>query len=368
MRPAFSSTKSAAIFALLLLLLLLSPVLAGKKFLPPRAQAYATRSWGSAPFPWIQNQIFEETNAIDIAFMGSSHMIHAVDTPYVQAKLGEKLGRPAVVRTLAWGGAGYDALYLIAQDLLAHRRVRMLVIYDENPLVSRNAQIPTLFRFGDNAAMLDGLPWSDRSLYYSAAIIGLPRNLLALFRSNLPVPLVSDPPNYWEQHYGSASTVKLLGATRSKLGFNYDFLSDHFTKFVPFTPRTKIGPADVETFSTGSKNDFEFGNVPLPAWQLHFARKLGELVRSNDCKLVLLSIPVLADAPVATIRERAFWPDVFQTAVTMIGVPPAKLFAGLTDEQLNWLFTNSAHFNENGMTYFTPLITPALLQAYDEVR
>src|ERR1017187_7687811 len=82
MRPAFASTQQTAAFALLLLLLLLSPVLAGKKFLPSREQAYATRSWGSAPFPWIQNQIFQETNAIDIVFIGSSHILQAVDTPY----------------------------------------------------------------------------------------------------------------------------------------------------------------------------------------------------------------------------------------------------------------------------------------------
>jgi hypothetical protein len=39
MRPAFSSTKQAAAFALLLLVLLLSPALAGRKFLPSREQA-----------------------------------------------------------------------------------------------------------------------------------------------------------------------------------------------------------------------------------------------------------------------------------------------------------------------------------------
>jgi len=41
---------------------------------------------------------------------------------------------------------------------------------------------------------------------------------------------------------------------------------------------------------------------------------------------------VLADAPVPVIRERAFWPDLFQGEVAMIGIAPAKLFGGLTDE------------------------------------
>lgn len=366
MRPAFSSTKQAAAFALLLLVMLLSPVLAGKRFLPPREQAYATQGWGNGPYPWIRNQIFEETNDIDIAFMGSSHILQAAYTPYVQAQLSEKLGRPAVVRTIAWGGAGYDGLYFIAQDLMAHRKVRMLVFYDENNArTARNSTAVAWFRFGENEPALGGLSLRDQSLFYLASLVGMPRNLLALFRPNIPTPLVSNPPNYWEQHYGSASVVKLLGCTCSELGFNYDTLSDSFTAFTPFTPHTGATPADTEIYSSTGKNDFEFGKTLLPAWQIHFARKLADLARTSQCKLVMLNIPMLADAPMTTIQERAFWPDIFGNNFWLVGVPPAKLFAGLTDQELHWLFTNSAHFNKNGMDYFTPLVTPALLQIYE---
>jgi hypothetical protein len=369
MRPAFSSTKQASAFALLLFVLLLSPVLAGKKFLPPREQAYAVLGWGRGPFPWIRNQIFEETNDIDIAILGSSHILQAVNTPYLQAKLSEKLGRPAVVRTIAWGGAGYDALFFIAQDLLAHRKVKLLVFYDENPAAGqRNPAAPAWFRLGDNASALAGLPPADQGVFYFAAIIGLPRDLLEWVRPNLPAPLVSNPPNYWESHYGSASIVKLLGATRSELGFNYDRLSDNFSAFTPFTPRTGATAADVEIYSPAEKSDFEFAKTPLPAWQAHFARKLAELAQTNGCKLVMLHIPVLADAPLTALRERAFWPDIFGRDFRLLGIPPAKLFTGLTDEELHWLFTNSGHFNENGMDYFTRLITPALLQIYEAHR
>jgi hypothetical protein len=366
MRPAFSSTKQAVAFALLLLVTLLSPVLAGKKFLPPREQAYASQSWGSGPYPWIENQIFQETNDIDIVFIGSSHIIHAVDTPYVQAQLSEKLGRPAVARTLAWGGAGYDGLFFIARDLLAHRKVRMLVFYDENPAPGhRHNQMPGWFRFGEDAGLLSGLSSSEQGYFYFTAVIGMPRNLLNLARNNLPAPLISNPPNYWEQHYGSASIVKLLGCTCSELGFNYDKLGDHFTAFTPFTPQTAATSADTEIYSPAATNDFQLGREPLPAWQVHFAGKLSELAQTHGCRLVMLTIPVLADAPVAAIRERASWPEIFHGDFWMIGIPPAKLFAGLTDQQLHWLFTNSGHFNKNGMTYFTPLITPALLQIYE---
>lgn len=366
MRPAFSSTKQTAAFAILMLLLLLSPVLAGKKLLAPREQAYSSQSWGSGPYPWIEDQVFHETNDIDIAFVGSSHILHAIDTPYVQAKLSERLGRQAVVRTVAWGGAGYDAVFFITRDLLAHRKVRMLVFYDEDPAPGiRNNQVPAWFHFSEDAGLLAGLPLREQGLFYFAAIISMPRNLLNLARHNLAAPLVTTPPNYWEQHYGSASIVKLLGATCSEVGFSYDTMGDHFTAFTPFVPHTGVTPADTEVYSRQAKNDFEFGASPLPEWQVHFASKLSELAQTNGCKMVMLHLPVLADASVPVIRERTFWPEIFKGDFSMIGIPPAKLFAGLNDQELHWLFTNIGHFNKNGMTYFTPLITPALLQIYE---
>ena len=366
MRPAFSSTKQAAAFALLLLCILLSPVWAGKRLLPPREQAYASQGWGSGPYPWIENQIFQETNDIDILFIGSSHILHAIDTPYVEAQLVDKLSRPAVVRTLGWGGAGFDALYFITRDLLVHRKVRMLVIYDENPEPGiRNNQIVSWFRYGEDAGLIAGLPLTDQSLYYCSAILAMPRGLLNLARPNLPAPLISNPPNYWEQHYGSASIVQLKGATKSRLGFNYDTLSDNFTAFTPFVPHTAATPADTEVYSPDKPGDFQFGTAPLPAWQAAFGGRLSDLAVANGCKLVLLSIPVLANAQATNLQERTFWPAIFKKDFWLVGIPPAKMFDRLTDEQLHWLFTNRAHFNENGMTYFTPLVTPSLLRIYE---
>lgn len=102
----------------------------------------------------------------------------------------------------------------------------------------------------------------------------MPKNLLAQVRPNIPAPLITTPPNYWETHYTSASTVKLLGCTCSELGFNYDPLGDNFTAFQPFTPPTGATPADVEIFSSAQKSDFEFSTTPLTDWRLNFAHKL----------------------------------------------------------------------------------------------
>jgi hypothetical protein len=279
MRPAFASTKSAAAFALLLLLLLVLPVVMGENLLPPREQAYSDQGWCSGTYPWIRNQIFEETNDIDIAFVGSSHIAFGINTPYVQEKLSEKLGRPSVVRTFFFGGAGYDALYFMTQDLILHRRVRMLVFYDENAKV-HNSQIPTLFRFADNAEALPGLSVSDSAMYYCASLVGMPRNLLCLILPNLPAPLVTDQPNYWTIMANASNPATQFGCLSSRLGFRLNPL-DVRLKFEPYVPETSAFPMDALVYSPATRSNFEFATLPLPAWQTHYVHKFATLLKKT---------------------------------------------------------------------------------------
>jgi len=372
MRPAFSSTKSAAAFAFLLLLSLLSPVLVGKNLLPPREQAYAVQGWDNGAYPWIRNQIFVETNDIDIAFIGSSLMAWGIDTPYVQKKLSEELGRSAVVRTIAWGGTGYDALYFIAQDLLEHRRVHMLVFYDENNWAKgyRNTQTPLWFRFGDNAEALQGLPLEEKGLFYFASIIGLPRNLLGTISPTIPLSMISTVPNYMEIAYKTPNPATRLGSVSCKTECSID---EEFAPFVPFVPQNRAAASDVCLYSEANKGSFHFGSQPLPLWQGHFAKKFAQMAEVQGCRLVLLHIPQLNEMHSPVISERRFWPDELSAKVIMLGIPPNKLFGGMADDEVYWLYANSgrsgvahnSHLNQNGQRYFTSLITPALLNLYE---
>lgn len=365
MPPAFSSTKQAGAFALLLLILLLLPALTGKSWLPPREQIYSSIWWGAGNYPYLDQQFFQEKDDIDIAFVGSSRIWVGIDTPYVQGKLSEKLGRPAVVRSFCWNGAGYDALYFITQDLLEHRKVRTLVFYDVyGELDIPNLQAPHLFRFGDDAEVLAGLPMPVQASYYFAAILGMPRNLLGLTRFNLPADLFSSKKNFWEINHHAANPAARLGALTSQLGFGINFPADN-APFIDFTPHTDVQPSDVCIYSPETKAKFQFQGPPISSWQLHFARKFAALAQEHGCKLVLLHLPVMAEMRSPVIQEREFWPDALCTDVTMIGIPCATLFAGITDEDIHKLYADPDHLNKNGQEYFTPIITPALLQIYD---
>jgi hypothetical protein len=358
MCPAFSSTRQAAGFALLLLLILLSPELPRRSWLPPRQQVYAHISWGAGAFPYLHDQIFEETGDIDIAFMGPSRIFWGIDTPQVQEQLTAKLGRKAVVRSLCWSGPGLDVFYFVLQDLLEHRKVRVIVFPNCTAGAGNFAQLftPLYFRMADNAAGLAGLPFRVKLSYYANAILGTPRDLLEALRPNLA--LIDSDKISWPGYTNIANPAHRLGslAIRESMG----------GAFEEFRPQSKARPEDVCVYSEATSQYFRFSGDPITAVQSVFARKIGALARAHGVKLVYLHMPQLNDADTSVIPVQTYWPDLFGQPVTMMGVPCAKLFAGMADQDIRKLFYNYEHFNQNGQQYFTSLITPALIRVYEE--
>ena len=368
MRPAFSSTRQAAAFAVLLLALLLAPALVGKRLLPPRSQIYSSIWWASGDYPFFYHQIFQEKGDIDVLFIGASHIHTAFDTPYVQQQFGAALDRPAVARTFGWGWPGYDNLYFVTKDLLDHRQVRMIVFDDLYSSADRpHILAPRMFRFGDDAGALTGLPLSYQASYYFASVVGMPHNLLGLIRTNFAPNLRPNRPTYEEFHDLALNPVAQLGALTTRIGYSSDFLSDYFDHgpFVEFTPHTGVQPSDVSIYSPETATNFVFSQQPLPPMQLHFAQKFAALAHDHGCKLVLIHIPFFDERHSTVISEPTFWPDALRTNVTMIGIPPATLFRGLTDDEIRKLYGDPVHLNQNGQKYFTSLMTPVLLKIYE---
>jgi hypothetical protein len=366
MSPAFSSARQAAAFALLLAVLLTLPALVAKTGWLDRGDVYPAIAWKYGAFPWIQQKIFAETKDVDMAFLGSSHIWAAVDTPYVQKKLTEQLGRDAEVFTLGWAWQGFDALYIIARDLLDHRHVHTLVIDDEG-----DSDVPHLisshwFRIGENSEVLAGLPRIAQARLYGSAVLGMPRQLLSFVRPNLLEDPARCHANFWNLTFRAPNLAEQRGALSSRL--TYDPRrplrpAPNERDFFSFRPAGQASPADVLVYSAENHDAFKFTGPRIPPYQLHFARKLARLCQERGTRLVLLHTPSLPERGLTVISER-HWPDVLGAPVSIIGIPPAKLFAGIPTADVPELFFNDAHFNQNGQDMFTQLITPALLKQY----
>ena len=345
-------------FVLLLALVLASPLLAGRRILPPREEMYSAAPWDLGAFPYLHEQIFAETNDIDIAFMGSSTIWWGIDTPQVQAALSRLAGRPAVVRSLCWNWNGLDAFYYIAQDLLAHRHVHMIVFNDMSPGWSDTAHSQALhwFRYADNAEDLAGLDWRAKASYYASAIQGVPRNLMGRLRPDLGLN-VGDEIS-WSIFTHVENPARRLGS-----------LPQRFSTYAPFAdyaPAVRVDPAAVRVYTADSRSGFEFAGAPVPPTQAYFARKIAELARRNQVRLVYLHMPRMEEFGSDVIPEKVCWPAMFQQNLPLLGVPEATLFAGLTREQVQKLFCDHQHFDLNGQEFFTPIIIPRLLGLYEK--
>lgn len=355
MRSAFPTTKSAAAFGLLLLIVLLLPILVGKAWLPPREEIYATPSLVVGNFSYIKKQIYIEKVDLDIAFVGSSHIGYGIYTPYVQAELSKRLGRNTTVASLAWYGAGFDSVYFITKDLLANRKVHLLVITDEyNPRWPiPHMAAPRWFLFGDDWADLMGLPLVYKAGYYAAALRGIPRNILSVARPNLPMI-----PHSWDK------ATERLGAFDVPLGFGPEDKEVKGADFVEYTPTNKNSLSDVCVYSSVTKDQFAFSGLHTPTAQFFFLKKLVALAQTNGVKLVWLHSPKVSELRAPAVPERECWPKMFPGAVTLMGIPPKDFLAGISDTNVLKLFCNDSHLNNNGQKYFTRAITPTLLKLY----
>lgn len=360
MKPAFSSTRQAASFAVLLAFILALPWLMAQTGLLHRRDVYPTVAWKYGEFPWIQKKIFEEKGDVDMAFAGSSHIFCDVDTPYVQRKLSEQLGRKAEVFTLGWFWPGFDALYFIIRDLLEHRRVKTLVIYEEINDNKPHLHSSRWLRYGEGDDALEGLSSEQRTMCYGGSLLGMPRHLLTLIRPNLIANESQWTSSFLNTYYHAPNVSEHLGALRVRLAYKIS------PDFVRYHPVGEASPDDAVIHDAQTRGNYEFNGPPVPELQLHFIKKLALLCQEHGTQLVVLNTPQMAKCGQTAVSECLDWPAITGTNVSMIGIPPARLFAGLSNADLFKLFWDESHLNENGQDFFTRLITPALIKLHTE--
>jgi hypothetical protein len=360
MPPAFDSPRQTAAFALLLAFLLAAPWLSAKKLLPQPRETYASKGFKWEPFPWLHKFIYEETNDIDIAFVGSSRMLYGVDTPYVQRYLDAHVGHKTVVRSICWTGGGLDSLYFITQDLLAHRHVKCLV-FDDECMRDVHFLAPRWHRYGEDGGVMGNLPLTEQAIYYFAAVLKTSRDFPELLAPKLGRDIDS---SNWEAVIDRAAVTNL--GCNYVTQYIYDAKYGSTTNFAPYFPPTGVTPADLRIYAPAAPAGFVFSNQPPPAFQIYFARQFGLLAKNQGCQLALLYMPSYPERASPEMTEPFCWPDVLGTEVRMMGIPGSRLFAGLSDEEIGRLYIDTKHFNANGQEYFTSLITPALLQFYEK--
>ncbi len=348
MDPPFATRWQAVCFLLLLIILLVLPIVVGRSRLVSKSNVYSGVPTEHGSFTYLQQQIFSERSELDIVFVGSSLIWAGIDTPYVQRELSRRLGQEAKVVTLASNWRGEDLTYMVVSDLLAHRKVKMLVLTMPLPYQTEEGPHHQAFRWwlhGDHNSVLRGLPLRVQLAVYGEQVLGAPRHVLSALRPNRTL----------------ASDLQVnLGALREQRGF----------QGAPFVRRVRQAPslpARALIYSSETREHFQFTNQPLSQYQTHLLVATLELLSKHQVPIVILHVPTSQERYSGVVTERMFWPDALGKDIPIVGVPPATLFAGMNDAEIDQLFYDE-HLNLNGSELFTRTITPAILELYGTQR
>jgi hypothetical protein len=130
-------------------------------------------------------------------------------------------------------------------------------------------------------------------------------------------------------------------------------------------------PQSQMIYSAGARSAYRFTGQGLNEYQDHFIRKTFQMLEQSDIPVALVNIPLWTERHSSSVTERLDWPAILPGKIEMLGIPPATLFRGLTDADIDALYYNdyewpNHHFNRNGNEFFTRTIAPALIHIYDK--
>jgi hypothetical protein len=340
------STRQAALFCALLAALLGLPAVLSALGLYSRRDAYQEMPQGAGPYAFIEVQVLDERSDVDVLLIGPSVLWMGVDAPLLAAELERREGRPVNVLTFGYKYPGLDVAYAMLRDALAHRRVRTLVMTLLHRSEDDHDPHPWSYHFlpwGEDPAMTRGLGARDQLALYAESVLGAPRHLLSFVRAN---PDKADHP-----------LERTRGANLQETGF----------RGAPYRPLRLDPPAvPVETlvYSPASADRFAFDQQPWTPYQAHFLDLIVDLVRTHGIRLIALHVPQWTERASRVVEERFDWSAALGVGASIVGVPPAVLFAGLSEDEIERLYADTRHFNASGAALFTRAVAPALLELH----
>lgn len=350
MDPPFATSWQAYGFAVTLLFFLLLPFALGLSKAVHRPDVYKRIPERFGGFSYMGEQIFEETSDIDILFLGSSVLWYGIDAPYIRDELSKKLGRQANVIMFGSNWRGEELNYLLLRDVLARRRVKLLVMTMPLSHQSTNLPHPQSHRWLPNdlpESTLTGLSLRSRLALYGEQMVGAPRHLLGVLRTDIH----EDTEFHQTLRY-------LRGSYRVEGGY-------FGAPFVLQTTRPPLLSADQMIYSPGTRDSFKITHQPLSDYQMHFLRLMTNLARDSGVQMAIVNVPVARDRRETKVIERMNWPEVFGMNMSLIGVPAATLFRGMSDVQIDRCYYDE-HMNLNGSGLFTKTLAPAILTVYEQ--
>lgn len=278
-------------------------------------------AWNSSPQDcdnrgtWLWNRLYVDTTPVDIAFLGFSHTINGIQDTLIQRLLSED--QTTHVLNMGYCRPGYEMYTVIARDLFATKKPRMIVVeINEKMGTASHPMYPYL---ATNADILSPPSWINQRV----------------------------PANFYN------AFLARLGVQRSEIFDTtwLDFTKTHAHQ-LSYGYRGYPGIADPASLRAPDAYTPE----PLSAWrkiEIVYPRewftRLAELCRENNVEIVFLYIPTFHDQPVPK-EGMDFYPSLGKVLI-----PPDIL----RDQSL---WRENDHLNDAGAGKFSAWVAGELAQ------
>jgi hypothetical protein len=343
-RPAFHSRRSAVLFCTFLLVVLLFPLLV-QRICPRWRYPSSGVPKSSGHFSYTDYMSLHEAGDIDVLVIGDSLVAAGVDASALEAVFQAQLGRSVRVVLFGFLHRGEEVYYRALRNLLVYKKPTLIVMDmtlapNDEPHIWDNR----MHKMDEGPDFYAGLTLRQRWKIYTHNVLGVPRAILNELREPIP--------DQWGSGFRGETPVRTRLDGRP---------------FVAADVRPPHPPsADEIIYSEATRDHWQFTNEPWSPFQKVFFDKTRKLIEDNHLAFAVITVPVygMHDHPKA--EERLLWTRQFATPVSMIGLPPTRLFEGLTDAQIAALYGDPYHLNENGARYFARAMAPAIMRLFEE--
>ena len=297
---------------------------------------------------------------IDVLIVGASDAWTSLDPRIIRAYLERKTGRSVRVLNVGTNWAGEERNAQVIADFVRTRKVKLVLVPENDSAMNAPHELAKYWWRGDIST--EGLPWVNRAQLHFMAIVGLPRQLWARYRTEQNTPLTESYQNYLREQ------TSVLGFNAAKTGWK-SHSEPNEAKRRPFVDRPAPPPSatgeDLFYRPGSGQGFFEARSYDYTAYQTHFTLKARDIVRAHGGVFATFSIPThFQGAPLekAWFRQHKGqdrdWP--------MIGISMTRLFPGLTFDQMVEFYGNESHLNEAGAKAYTHSLLPAIEKLYEQ--
>lgn len=210
---------------------------------------------------WIYQRMCESDSIIDVAFIGSSHTMSAVDDELIERYFNDSTHQSYKFVNLGYCGFGRDFHYLIAKDLLEHKKVKGIVLeLNEEESQFGNPCFPNVASSAD----LIRAPLAFNRNYFPDLYKGLVLRI-----------------QYFRELVTKENVQRELPVSDSRFGFNgTDRLAN----------RDELENAKQKNYGPHKKS-FGFIENGLNSIGLEYVRRIAEMAEKNNAKLYFIYLP-----------------------------------------------------------------------------